>query len=134
MRSKRVWIMRPKTTTDKTHDGAGARATSASGQSTQAMTADSENERQHRLGPIHDAGPEHHANGVQIVRSSRHDVAGAELPVEVPGERDRAGKEIVSEIELDIAGDADDDDAHPVLEHALDRGQARRAARRTAAL
>ncbi len=68
------------------------------------------------LGEVHDAGAEHHANRVQIVGGARHDVAGAVFRVEVLRERDNVREQIVTEIELDVARQADEDHAHPVLE------------------
>ena len=64
-------------------------------------------------------GPEHHADGIQVVGGARHDVAGAHAAVEIRGERDQVAEQVVAQIVLDVARDADEDHAHPVLEEAF---------------
>ena len=64
-------------------------------------------------------GPEHHANRVQIVGGARHDVAGPVFCVKILRKRDDVREQIVPQIELDVARQADQDDAHPILERFL---------------
>jgi hypothetical protein len=87
-----------------------------------------EDHRQHRLGPVHDARSEHHANGIEVIGRTRHDVARAVLRIEVAREGHQTREHVVSQIELDISGYADEDHSHPVLEYALDSGQQREQA------
>ena len=56
-------------------------ASSASRQSTETMMAIGKRERQPGFEPVHDARPQHHAHGVQVVGGARHDVAGARAAV-----------------------------------------------------
>ena len=91
---------------------------------------DGEHRGEHGLGPVHDARAQHHAHGVQIVGGARHDVAGAIAGVEIGRERHQVREQLIAKIEFDVARNADQDHAHPILEnpfehpvgHAQDRG------------
>ncbi len=83
--------------------------------------ANQEDRGEECFGEVHDARAQHHADRVQIVGGAGHDVAGAVFRVEVLRERDNVREQIVAQIELDVAGQADQDDAHPILEESLDQ-------------
>ncbi len=82
--------------------------------------SDQEEGGEERLGEVHDARAQHHADGVQIVGGARHDVAGAVLGVEILRESNDVREQVVAQIVFDVAGHADEDDAHPILENSLD--------------
>ncbi len=67
------------------------------------------------------AGPAH-AHGVQVVGGPGHDVAGTGAPIEAEVERFKMAEEIVAQVELDLARDADDDPTRKELEDSLARG------------
>ena len=85
MRSKRSWMRRPKYCTMMLAIGSGRKAHSVS----LGLIVQHEDQRadgeDHGVGRVHDAGPEQHANGVQVVGGARHDVAGARALVEAVG-------------------------------------------------
>ncbi len=83
-----------------------------------------DDERETGLGSVHEPRPEHHAHRVQIVGGARHDVAGAHAPVEIRRKRGEPPEEVVAKVVLDVPGDADQDHAHPILEDALEGGEA----------
>ena len=64
-------------------------------------------------------GPSEHADGVEVVGGAGHDVAGAGALVEAVGQTFEMGEQIVAEVELDLARDADHDPAREVLEDAF---------------
>src|SRR5580704_15408650 len=70
---------------------------------------------------VHDGRAEQHADGVEIVGSARHDVAGA-VPL-IVGVRQalEVREQVVAQIEFDIARDSDDHPARQKLEDALDQ-------------
>ena len=78
--------------------------------------ADGENDG---VGRIHDRRAEQHAHGVQVIGGAGHDVAGAGSLVVAVGKRFQMAKQIVAQIELDIARDADHDPAGKELENAF---------------
>ena len=69
---------------------------------------------------VHDARADQHAHGVQVVGGARHDVAGAGALIEAVREPLQVREEIVAQIELDFARDADQDPARQILEDGLD--------------
>jgi hypothetical protein len=75
-----------------------------------------------RIRGIHDGRTEQHADCVQVIRCSRHDVARASALI--VGEREllKMMEQIVAQVELDIAGDADDDPTSKELKNALAQG------------
>jgi len=50
---------------------------------------------------------------------ARQNIAGAHAAIKFRVERDQSRKDVVAEIEFNIARDPDRNHAHPVLEHAL---------------
>ena len=77
---------------------------------------DGQQKRQAGLGPVHDARAEHHAHGVQIVGGARHNVSGAHARVIVRRQLHQMAEQVVAQVVFDIARNAYDDHAHPVLE------------------
>ncbi len=71
-----------------------------------------EDGKKERVGAVHQARTEQHAHGVQVVGHARHQVAGAIALIEVCILLFQLSEEIVAQIELDIARDADQ---HPAL-------------------
>ncbi len=68
------------------------------------------------------AGAEQHADGVEVVGGAGHDVAGAGALVEAEVEGFEMAEEIVAQVELDLARDADDDPAGEELEDSFAGG------------
>ncbi len=62
-----------------------------------------------RVGRVHDGRPEQLADGGKVIGGPRHDVAGAVALEESGGLAFEVGEEVVAEVELDLAGGADDD-------------------------
>ena len=99
--------------------GSGAKAKSVS------LGADTQHEDQraggehHRVGGVHDARADQHAHGVEVVGGTRHDVAGARALVEAVGEPLQVREQIVAQVKLDFARDADQDPASQELEDGL---------------
>ncbi len=120
MVSKRSWMRRPKRITADADQRRGNQAEQGKPPIHAPHHADQKERGEEGLGEVHDAGAEHHADGVEIVGGARHDVAGAVFRVEVLRERDDMGEQIVAQIELDVARQADEDDAHPILKNSLD--------------
>ena len=61
---------------------------------------------------VHEPGAEHHAHGVEVVGHAGHHVAGAVALIEAGILAFEFAEEVVAEVELDVAGDADE---HPAL-------------------
>ena len=134
MRSKRSWILRPKYCTTMLTTGSGRNAHSVS----LGLMRQHEDQRaggeHHGVGRVHDRRAEQHADGVQVVGGARHDVAGAGALVEAVGKRFQVAEQIVAQVELDVARDADQDPAGQELKDALGcRRPPTKAARRSAA-
>ena len=68
---------------------------------------------------VHDRGAEQHADRVQVIGGARHDVAGAMALVVGVGKAFETREQIVAQIELDVARDADDDPASEELEDSF---------------
>ena len=84
---------------------------------------DRDDERQPGRGGVHHRRPDEHADGAQIVRGARHQVAGP-IALEVVGvEPLQMREEVVAQVVLEAARRADDDAAHEKAEDAADRGQ-----------
>ena len=60
-----------------------------------------------RIGGIHDAGADHHAHGVEVVRRLRHQLAGPAPVIEPKRKLHQVAEQIVPQIVFDFAGDAD---------------------------
>ena len=73
------------------------------------------------------AGPEQHAHGVQVVGHAGHDVAGAVALIETRVLQLQLAEEIVAQIELDVARDADENPALRVEKDAFDQEMATRS-------
>ena len=103
----------------------GAWATSATRVSyglMRSMKIQGDDGEQDGVGAVHDGRAEQHAHGVQVVGHAGHDVAGAMLLVEARVLPLQVVEEVVAQVELDLAGDADDDPAGAEEEDALDGG------------
>ena len=74
------------------------------------------------VGAVHEARAEQHAHGVQVVGHARHDVAGAIALIEAGVLLLELAEEVVAQVELDVARDADENPALGVEEDALDEG------------
>ena len=89
------------------------------------LGADGEHEAQRAggedngVGRVHDGGAEQHPDGVQVVGGAGHDVAGAVALVVGVREAFEVREQVVAQIELDIARDADDYPARQKLEDSL---------------
>ena len=122
MRSKRSWMRVPKYCTTMLATGSGRKAHKVS----LGLIRDHEDERaggeDERVGRIHDGRAEQHAHGVQVVGGARHDVAGAGALVEAGVEGFEMAEEIVAQVELDLARDADHDPAGEELKDAFAYG------------
>src|SRR5262249_12705964 len=91
----------------ETHQGRGKNGQKCEAPIGRPHHHDGQDEGEAGLGPIHDAGTEHHADGVEVVGGAGHDVAGAMTGVEITGEIHQMRKQIVAQVELDVAGNAD---------------------------
>ncbi len=69
-------------------------------------------------------GPRSMRTALRSLVSARHDVAGASLLVILGGLLFKLAEEVVAEVELDVAGDADEDPARVKEEDALGHGDA----------
>ncbi len=74
------------------------------------------------VGRIHDGRAEQHAHGVEVVGGAGHDVAGAGALVEAEIEGFEMAEEIVAQVELNLARDADDDPAGEKLKDSFAGG------------
>ena len=74
------------------------------------------------VGRVHDSGAEQGAHGIEVVGGAGHDVAGAGALVEAGVERFEMAEEIVAQVELDLARDADHDPAGEELEDSFAEG------------
>ena len=72
-----------------------------------------------RVRRIHDRRTQEVTNGAQIIRRLSHDVARAIALVERVGKTFQVREQIVTQIELDVAGNANDDPAGQELKDAL---------------
>ena len=72
-------------------------------------------------GAVHDSGPEHHADLIEVVGGARHQLAGAVAHVELGLHGEQAIEQVVAQVVLDIAREADQDPARPEGEDALQR-------------
>ena len=73
------------------------------------------------VGRVHDGGAEQHTDCVQVVGGAGHDVTGAVALVVGVGETLEVREQVVAQIELDVARDADDHPARQKLEDALEQ-------------
>ena len=71
------------------------------------------------IGRIHDGGAEQHSDSIQVIGGSRHDVASAGALVVGITESFQMSKQIIAQIELNVAGDADYNPAGEELKDAL---------------
>ena len=67
------------------------------------------------------AGPEQHADRVQVVGSASHNVAGSRALIVRVGKAFEMTEEVVAQIEFDFAGDADHDPAGQKLKDSFAR-------------
>jgi hypothetical protein len=72
------------------------------------------------VGRVHDGRAEELADGVEVVCRSRHDVAGAVALEELGWLFGEVSEEVVTEVELDLAGGADDDLSGEIEGHGGD--------------
>ena len=72
------------------------------------------------IGAVHEGRAEQHAHGIQVVGHAGHDVAGAIALIEARVLLLQFAEEIVAQVELDFARDADENPALGVEEDALD--------------
>ena len=72
-----------------------------------------------RVRGVHDRRTQQHAHGVQIVGRARHDIADSCPLIIGVGQRFEMAKQVVTQIELDLARDADENPSHQELEHSL---------------
>ena len=72
-----------------------------------------------RVGRIHDCRTKQHANGIQIVGGTRHDVSDACALVVRVGQRLEMAEQIIAEIELNLARDTNQYPAHQELKDSL---------------
>ena len=97
--------------------------------------ADAEHEHQraggehHGVGGVHDARADQHAHRVQIVGGAGHDVAGAGALIKAVGQPLQVGEQIVAQVELDLARDADQDPAGQELENGFGAGDRQQQSR-----
>ncbi len=75
-----------------------------------------------RVRGIHDSRAQQHADGVQVVGRPGHDVAGAGALVVGVRKAFQVLEQIVAQVKLDLAGNADHDPAGQELKDALGRG------------
>jgi hypothetical protein len=112
--------------TEENHGGAHKRRRNQAQQGETPIHSDHDADQEERgeegLGKVHDARPQHHAHGVEIVGGARHDVPGTVAGVEILRQRDDVREQIVAQIELNVARQADQDHPHPILEEPLDGG------------
>ena len=73
---------------------------------------DGDDEHERGLGRIHHRWPGHHADGVEVVGRTRHQVAGPAFLVERRRQALQVPEEIVAEVVLHVPRDADDDLPH----------------------
>jgi hypothetical protein len=73
------------------------------------------------VGAVHERRAEQHAHGVQVVGHAGHDVAGAIALIEARVLLFEVMEEIVAQVELDLARDADQNPALRVEEDAFDQ-------------
>ena len=91
----------------------GKRQKSVEGQ----FRTDGQHERQRagreydRVRRIHDGGAQQHAHGIEIIGRPRHYVAGAHALVVRVRKAFKMVEEVVAQVELNVAGNADDDPA-----------------------
>ena len=76
---------------------------------------------QDRIGAVHDGRAEQHAHGVEVVGEAGHDVAGAIALIEAGILLFQVAEQVVAKVELDFAGDADENPSLRVEEHAFDQ-------------
>ena len=76
----------------------------------------------HGVGRVHDARADQHAHGVQVVGGARHDVAGTRALIEAVGEALQVREQVVAQVELNLARNADQDPAGQELEDRLGSG------------
>ena len=74
------------------------------------------------VGAVHERRAEQHAHGIQVVGHAGHDVAGAIALIEARVLLLQLAEEVVAQVELDLARDADENPALRVEEDALDQG------------
>jgi hypothetical protein len=72
-----------------------------------------------RVGRVHDGRTQQVPHRAEVVGGARHNVAGVIALIVGIGQALKEGEEIVAQIELDVAGDADHDPARKKLENAL---------------
>ncbi len=71
---------------------------------------------------VHKRRTQQHAHGVQVIGHARHDVAGAIALIETGVLFLQMAEQVVAQVELDFARNADQDPALRVEEDALDEG------------
>ena len=74
------------------------------------------------VGAIHERGAKEHAHGVEVVGHARHHIAGAIALIKAGVEFFEMAEEVVADVELDLARDADEDPALGVEKNAFDEG------------
>jgi hypothetical protein len=73
------------------------------------------------LARVHDAGAENHANVIEIVGGTGHQLAGAVANVELRLHQQEAVEEVAANVELDVARDADENPPRREREGALEQ-------------
>ena len=68
---------------------------------------------------VHDSRAENHADGVEIVRGARHEVAGPIADVEFGFEADEPGEHVVPQVVFNLARHSDQNPAGPKREESL---------------
>ena len=81
------------------------------------------------VGRVHDGGAEQHADRVQVVGGARHNVAGAVTLVVGVRKDFQTREQIVAQVELYVARDADHDPAGEELEDSLGDGDGKQHCR-----
>ena len=109
-------------------DAVGDQQEGAQGQKSQAgvgsnQYGDGQQDHEQGVDRVHDARPQHHSNGAQVVGGPRHHVARGMPLVERGCQPLQVPEEVVAQVEFDPAGDADEDPPHQVSEEALGTAQ-----------
>ena len=89
-----------------------------------------EDAEEDRVGAVHQRRAQQHAHRIQVVRHARHDVAGAVALIKARVLLLQLAEQVVAQVELDLARDADQNPALRVEKDALDQRDGRPAGRR----
>ena len=72
-----------------------------------------------RVGRVHDARAEHHADGVEVISGARHQVARAVADIEFRLEFYQPGEQIIAQVVFDLARDSDQNPSRPEREKSF---------------